>query len=113
MILTTLGTLMAEMFEMCLHTGKFWAAAKKCEEVLSAWRGSAGSTSGKGFGEVVVVVPRRGRFLVLVVVVVAGGATSVPTVAAWSRRETLRNFIVGRRVIFSRGLTISETCFDF
>ena len=108
MILTTLGTLMAEMFEMCLHTGKFWAAAKKCEEVLSAWRGSAGSTSGKGFGE--VVVP-RGRFLVLVVVVVvAGGATSVPTVAAWSRRETLRNFIVGRRVIFSRGLTISEPC---
>ena len=111
MILTTLGTLMAEMFEMCLHTGKFWAAAKKCEEVLSAWRGSAGSTSGKGFGEVVVVVPRRGRFLVLVVVV-AGGATSVPTVAAWSRRETLRNFIVGRSDFFP-WVNYFVPCFDF
>ena len=49
---------MAEMFEMCLHTGKFWAAAKKCDDVWSAWRGSAGSTSGRGFGA--VVVPRVG-----------------------------------------------------
>jgi hypothetical protein len=40
---------MAEMFEMCLHTGKFWAAAKKCDDVWSAW--AAGSTSGRGFGD--------------------------------------------------------------
>ena len=103
---------MAEMFEMCLHTGKFWAAAKKCEEVLSAWRGSAGSTSGKGFGEVVVVVPRRGRFLVLVVVVVAGGATSVPTVAAWSRRETLRNFIVASSSLNLSGVPLHSSLSD-
>ena len=60
---------MAEMFEMCLHTGKFWAAAKKCDDVWSAWRGSAGSTSGRGFGA--VVVPRVG----------------------WWFRDPLRNFI--------------------
>jgi hypothetical protein len=48
MILTTLGTLMAEMFEMCLHTGKFWAAAKKCDDVWSAWAAGVPVAGGLG-----------------------------------------------------------------